>query len=44
MRHCHYQHLSPYPEKATFRFVILHRHPWGGRLQMAVIGERQVTG
>ena len=31
-------------KNTSFRFVILHRHPWGGRFQMAVIGERQVTG
>ena len=31
-------------ENATFRFVIWHGHPWGGRFQMSVIGERQVTG
>jgi len=29
---------------ATFRFVILHGHLWGGRFQMAGVGERQVTG
>jgi hypothetical protein len=22
----------------------LHRHPWGGRFEMSVIGERQITG
>jgi len=31
-------------KNATFRFVILHRHLWGERFQMTVIGERQVTG
>jgi hypothetical protein len=31
-------------KNATFRFVILHGHLWGGRFQMAVIGGRQVTG
>jgi hypothetical protein len=25
-------------------FIIWHRHPWGGRFQKAVTGERQVTG
>ena len=31
-------------KNATFDFHILHGHPWGGRFQMAVIGDRQVTG
>ena len=31
-------------ENATFRFVILHGHLWGGIFQMAVIGGRQGTG
>jgi hypothetical protein len=31
-------------KNATFRFVILHGHLWGGRFQMAGVGERQVTG
>ena len=31
-------------KNASFRFVILHGHLWGGRFQMPVIGERQVTG
>lgn len=29
---------------ASFRFVILHRHLWGGKFQMSVIGERLVIG
>jgi len=33
------------PRKNTsYRFVIWHGHLWGGRFQMAGIGERQVTG
>jgi hypothetical protein len=31
-------------KNATFDIVILHGHPWGGRFQMAGVGERQVTG
>jgi hypothetical protein len=31
-------------KNASFRFVILHQHLWGGRLQMAGVGGRQVTG
>ena len=31
-------------KNATFHIVILHRHLWGGRFQMSVIGERQVAG
>jgi hypothetical protein len=31
-------------KNASFRFVILHGHLWGGRFQMAVIAERQVAG
>jgi hypothetical protein len=31
-------------ENARFHLIILHGHLWGGRFQMAVIGERQVTG
>ena len=34
-------HLSR--KNASYRLVIWHGHLWGGRLQMAVIGERQVT-
>ena len=31
-----------HPRKnASFRFVILHGHLWGGKFQMAVVGERQ---
>jgi len=30
-------------ENASFRFVILHGHLWGGRFQMAGV-ERQVSG
>ena len=29
---------------ASFDIIIWHGHLWGGRFQMAVIGERQVTG
>jgi len=29
-------------ENATFRFVIWHGHLWGGRLQMAVIGDARL--
>jgi len=33
------------PQKnASYHLVILHGHLWGGRFQMAVVGERQVTG
>ncbi|MBU4232709.1 MAG: hypothetical protein KKF43_09285 [Proteobacteria bacterium] len=35
-------HLSR--ENASFDIIIWHPHLWGGRFQMAVIGERQVTG
>jgi hypothetical protein len=31
-------------KNASFRFVIWHGHPWGGRFQMAVIGERLANG
>jgi hypothetical protein len=31
-------------KNASFRFIILHGHLWGGRFQMSVIGGRQVTG
>ena len=30
-------------KNTSFRFVILHGHLWGGRFQMAGVGERQVT-
>ena len=30
-------------KNATFRFVILYAPLWGGRFQMSVIEERQVT-
>jgi hypothetical protein len=40
----HNRQLSPSPKNATFRFVILHAPLWGGRFQMAVTGERRVTG
>jgi hypothetical protein len=40
-RPCTYHH--PW-KNASFRFVILRGHLWGGRFQMSVIGERQVTG
>ena len=39
---CDNYHL---PRKnASYRFIILHRHLWGGRFQMSGVGERQVTG
>ena len=31
-------------KNASYRLVILRWHLWGGIFQMAVIGERQVTG
>jgi len=31
-------------KNASFRFVILHGHLWGGKVQMLGIAERQVTG
>ena len=31
-------------KKASYHLVILHGHPWGGRFQMAGVGERQFTG
>jgi len=31
-------------KNATFDIIIWHGHPWGGRFQMSVIKERQVTG
>jgi len=31
-------------ENASFDIIIWHGHLWGGRFQMSVIGERQVTG
>ena len=35
---CHLRHLSPSPEKCQLSFRYLHRHLWGGRLQMAGVG------
>jgi hypothetical protein len=29
-------------KNARFDIIILHRHLWGGRFQMAVTGERQI--
>jgi hypothetical protein len=31
-------------ENASYHLIILRGHLWGGRFQMAVIGEGQVTG
>jgi len=31
-------------KKASYHLVILHGHLWGGRVRVAVIEERQVTG
>jgi len=31
-------------KNTSYRFVILHGHLWGGRFQMAGVGERLVTG
>jgi hypothetical protein len=31
-------------KNASFDIIIWHWHLWGGRFQMAVMGERQVTG
>ena len=31
-------------KNASFHLAILRRHLWGGRFQIAVLGERQVTG
>ena len=31
-------------KNASYHLVILRGHLWGGRFQMSVMGERQVTG
>jgi len=40
---CHYQQLSPSPEKCQLSFRYLTRAFVGGRFQMAGVGERQVA-
>jgi hypothetical protein len=29
-------------KNASFDFLILHQHLWGGRFQMSMVGERQI--
>ena len=42
LANCDNYHLTR--ENAMYHLVILHGHLWGGRFQMALIGERQFNG